>query len=112
MISWVICKNPLRIGFRNEYFTFTSKNEIDLDDLHILKIGFKNSVGIGLGNVSKVLPKVLQQDFALRFCPKFCLRIYPRFGLRFAQMENSITKSDWLFSHYSIPNTKFQTIAV
>ena len=36
-----ICENPLRIGFRNEYFTFTSQNEVDLDDLHILKIGFK-----------------------------------------------------------------------
>ena len=38
------------MGFRNEYFTFTSENEVDLDDLHILKISFKNGLGIGLGN--------------------------------------------------------------
>ena len=37
----------LRIGFRNEYFTLTSENKVDLDDLHILKIGFKNGLGIG-----------------------------------------------------------------
>ena len=66
MIWWVICENPLRIGFRNEYFTFTSENEVDLDDLHILKIGFKNSFGIGSRNVPEVLPKV-----CLRFCLRF-----------------------------------------
>ena len=37
----VKCKNPLEIGFRNEYLTFTSQNKVDLDDLHLLKIGFK-----------------------------------------------------------------------
>ena len=51
MIWWVICKNLFRFGFKNEYFTFTSENEVDLDDLHILKIGLKNGLGIGLGNV-------------------------------------------------------------
>ena len=49
MIWWVICENLLRIGFRNEFFTFTSKNEVALDDLHILKIGFKNSWGMVWG---------------------------------------------------------------
>ena len=37
--------------FRNEYLTFTSENEVGLDDLLILKIGFKNGLEIGLGNV-------------------------------------------------------------
>ena len=32
----------MKIGFRNAHFTFTSENEVDLDDLHILRIGFKN----------------------------------------------------------------------
>ena len=41
----VSCENPLRIGFRNEYFTFASENEVDLDDLHILKIGLKMAWG-------------------------------------------------------------------
>ena len=39
----------LRFGFRNEYFSFTSQNQVDLDldldDLHILKIGFRNGWG-------------------------------------------------------------------
>ena len=45
-----ICDNLLRIGFRNEFCTFTSKNGVDLDDLHILKIGFKNGLELGSGN--------------------------------------------------------------
>ena len=31
------------------FFTFTSKNEVGLDDLHILEIDFKNNSGNGLG---------------------------------------------------------------
>ena len=46
----LVIVNLLRIGFRNEYSTFTSENEVDLDDLHISKIGFKNGSGIGSGN--------------------------------------------------------------
>ena len=37
----VICNDPSRIGFRNEFLTFTSENEVDLDELHILKITTK-----------------------------------------------------------------------
>ena len=45
-IWWVKRPDRLRIGFRNEYFSFTSQNQVDLDldldELHILKIGFRN----------------------------------------------------------------------
>ena len=44
MIWWVICENRSRIGFRNEFLRFTSENEVDLDELYILKITFKNSL--------------------------------------------------------------------
>ena len=27
---WVICENRLRIGFRNEFLSFTSQNEVEL----------------------------------------------------------------------------------
>ena len=58
-IWWVICENRLRIGFRNEFLTFTSENEVDLDELHILKITFTNGLEIGMGN--------FPQDFLQHF---------------------------------------------
>ena len=58
MSWWVICENPLRIGFRNEYFTFTSQNDVDLDDLHILKIGFKISHKISHSISCKISHKI------------------------------------------------------
>ena len=59
----VICKIQLSIGFRDEFLTFTGQNEVDLDDLHILKIGFKNGLRIGSGN----FPQHLLQDFLQNF---------------------------------------------
>ena len=64
MIWWVICENQLRIGFRNEFLTFTSENEVDLDELHILKITFRNgSMEIGMGNFPQHFPQDFPQDF-------------------------------------------------
>ena len=45
-----MCENRLRIGFRNKFSTFTSENKVDLDELHILKITFRNGLEIGMGN--------------------------------------------------------------
>ena len=62
-----MCGNGLRIGFRNELLTFTSENEVDLDELHILKITFKNGLGIGMGNFPQHFlqnsRKIFLQDF-------------------------------------------------
>ena len=60
---WVICENPLGIGFRNEYLTFKSENEVDPDDLHILKIDFKNGLGISLGNFLQNFSQHFPQHF-------------------------------------------------
>ena len=59
----VICENRLRIGFRNEFLTFTSENEVDLDELHILKITLRNGLEIGMGN----FPQHFPQEFPARF---------------------------------------------
>ena len=50
MVWRMVCENRLGIGFRNEYLAFASENEVDLDNLHILKIGIKNGLGNGSGN--------------------------------------------------------------
>ena len=63
----VICENQLRIGFRNEFLTFTSENEVDLDELHILKITFKNGLEIGMGNFPQHFPQNFLQDFPQDF---------------------------------------------
>ena len=84
MIWWVICENQLRIGFRNEFLTFISENEVDLDELHILKITFKNGLEIGMGNFLKEFPtrfsrkifrKIFPQDFPARFPARFSRKI-------------------------------------
>ena len=66
----------LRIGFRNEFLTFTSENEVDLDELHILKITFKNGLGIGKGN----FPQDFLQDFPQDFPQEFPTRFPTRFS--------------------------------
>ena len=73
LIWLVILENPLRIGFRNGYVAFTSENEVDLDDLHILKIGF---------NCSRFCPRLYLRlcfRYSTRFCPRFCPRFWSRF---------------------------------
>ena len=55
-------------------------------------------------NFAQTLPKL---------CPNFA-RTLPELAqtLPEAWMENSITKSDWLFPHHPIPNAKFQPITL
>ena len=54
---------PFLGPFRNEFLTFTSENEVDPDDLHILKITFKNGLGIGMGNFPQDFPQNFPPDF-------------------------------------------------
>ena len=57
-----ILENLLRIDFRNEFFTCTSANEVD-----ILKNCFKNGLGIGLGNgLGKALGKASGNGLEIR----------------------------------------------
>ena len=56
------------------FFTFTSKNEVGLDEWHILEIDFKNSSGIGsengLGKASgNALGEALDKTLG-KACPK------------------------------------------
>ena len=56
-----------------DFYLFENEG-VDLDDLHVLKIGFKNGLGIGLGNIPTDLPEV-------------CLRLaqgLPEVGPKFA----------------------------
>ena len=85
MIWWVICENRLRIGFRNEFLTFTSENEVDLDELHILKITFRNGLAIGMGNFPQHFPQNFLQDFLQDFPARFSCKIFPQdFPARFS----------------------------
>ena len=59
-------KTSPRIGFRNEFLTFKSENEVDIDELHILKITFRNGLEIGMGN----FPQHFLQEFPARFSCK------------------------------------------
>ena len=81
MIWWVICENPSRIGFKNEFLTFTSENEVDLDELYILKITFGNGLEIGMGNFPQEFPatiyhKVFPQDFHATISRKISCKIF------------------------------------
>ena len=91
MIWWVICENRLRIGFRNEFLTFTSENEVDLDELHTLKITFRNGLEIGMGNFPqhflpdfparfscKNFPQDFPQDFLQEFPTRFSRKIFSK----------------------------------
>ena len=89
MIWWVICENQLRIGFRNEFLRFTSENKVDLDELYILKITFKNSLesvwgmshSISHRISSRISRKNFPQDFPARFSHKIFLQ---EFSARFS----------------------------
>ena len=70
MIWWVICENWLRIGFRNEFLTFTSENEVDLDELHILKITFRNVEILWEILVENSCGKILWENLAGNSCRK------------------------------------------
>ena len=74
---WVICKNWLRIGFKNEFLTFTSENEVDLDELHILKITFRNGLEIGMGNFPQHFPQNFLQEFPARISHKIFTQEFP-----------------------------------
>ena len=91
MIWWVICENQLRIGFRNEFLTFTSENEVDLDELHILKITFRNGLEIGMGNSPQHFPqdfpkRISRKNFPQDFPTRISHKIFPQeFPTRFSQ---------------------------
>ena len=88
MIWGVICKNWLRIGFSNEFLIFTSENEVDLDELHILKITFKNGLGIAMGGFPQDFPQNFAQDSLqdspARFPAEFPTRFPTEFPARFS----------------------------
>ena len=98
----VICANPSRIGFRNEFLTFTSENEVDLDELHILKITFRNGLEIGMENFPQHFLQNLSQDFPQDFPARFSCKIFPQ---DFSKLD-----PDWLAPYYPIPNAKFPQI--
>ena len=63
------------IGFRNEFLTFTSENEVDLDELHISKITFRNGLEIGMGNFPQHFPQEFPTRFPARFPARFSHKI-------------------------------------
>ena len=92
-------KNRLKItNVRNESLTFTSENEVYLDELHILKITFRNGLEIGMGNFPQhflqdfpttISRKIFPQDFPTRFPHKIFPQDFPqdfpaRFPTRFS----------------------------
>ena len=136
MICWVICKNRLRIGFRNEFLRFISDQKVDLDVLYILKITFKNSLelvwrmshSISHKNFPQDFPqdfpatfsrKILPQDFPTRFSRKISLQDFLQdfpatisckiFRKFFPQVFPKLDP-DWLAPHHPISNAKFPPI--
>ena len=59
-------------------------------------------------NIARTLPELCPN--IARTLPKHC----PNFSRTLPEpwMENSITKSDWLFPHHPTPNAKFQPITL
>ena len=86
MIWWVICENRLRIGFRNEFLRFTSENKVDLDELYILKISFKNSLesvwGMSHSISSRISHKISHsishKIFLQEFPTRISCKIFPQ----------------------------------
>ena len=125
----VICENQLRIGFRNEFLTFTSENEVDLDELHILKVTFRNGLEMGMGNFPqhfpqdfpatishKISPQKFPARFPVRFSHKSFLQEFPtRFLTRFSQkifLQQFPTTISHKISHNNFPQqfpTRFST---
>ena len=103
-------------GFRNEYFTSTSQNEVDLDDLHILKIGFKIVLGIVSENFPQHFPQELPQHFhkiSHRISSKISHSISPKIFHRIShKISCKISQAKcWLAIFPSpIPNAKFPPI--
>ena len=115
MIWWVICENLLRIGFRNEFLTFTSENEVDLDELHILKITFRNGLEIGMGNFPQHFPQHFPQIFPQEFPARISRKIFPqqfqtRFPARFSH-NNFQQQFPARFFHNNFPEDFPATIS-
>ena len=85
MTWWVIYENQLKIGFRNKFLRFTSENKVDLDELYILKITFKNSFELVWGMSrsishrisSRISCKIFMQEFPTRFSHKIFPQEFP-----------------------------------
>ena len=92
-----MCENLLRIGFRNEYFTFTSQNDVDLDDLHILKIGFKISHKISHSISYKISHKIFPQDFLPNFPSWILIAWLPITLFQMLNFCQSLPFLNWLF---------------
>ena len=103
---WKLVKNWLQEWVRVRVrvrLTFTSKNEEDLDELHILKIIFKNGLEIGMEN----FPHHFPQEFPARISHK----IFPQeFPARFSRKIFPELDPDWWAPHHPIPNAKFPPI--
>ena len=60
------------------FLTFTSENEVDLDEWHILKITFRNGLEIGIENFPQHFPQNFPQDFRQDFPATFSCNNFPK----------------------------------
>ena len=114
-----MCENWLRIGFRNAFLRFTSENKVDLDELYILKITFKNSLesvwgmshSISHRISSRISCKIFLQEFPTRISHKiFPQDIHARISCKIVPQDFPELDPDWLAPHQPIPNAKFPPI--
>ena len=128
------------LGFRNEFLRFTSENKVDLDELYILKITFKNSLESVWGmshSIShrissrishkisySISHKIFPQDFPARISHKNFPQEFPtrlshknfpqdfptRIFCKIFLQDFPKLNPDWLAPHHPIPNAKFPPI--
>ena len=67
-------------------YLYKSKNQVDLDDLHILKIGLSNGWEF---------PKTFREAFTARFSARFSPKSSTRSSTRFSTLD-----ADWLDPHH------------
>ena len=66
------------------------KKEVDPDDLHILKIGFKNCLGIGSGNVPAIFPTEFLAEFTAAFPTEFSTTFQTEHSLNLSPIRNLV----------------------
>ena len=95
------------------------QNKVDLDELYILKITFKNSLesvwGISHSIFhrisSRISRKIFLQDFSTRISHKNFLQEFPtRLSRKIFLPDFPKLDPDWLAPHHPIPNAKFPPI--
>ena len=108
-------------------FTCTSQNEVDLDDLHIFKIGFKIGFGDKFQKISCKISHRISCKIPCSISHKISCSISHRISHRFscknfpqdfpARISHKIflqdfaeLDPDWLVPHHPIPNAKFPPI--